>query len=266
MANDSYCRIPVAIIIFIGLSIIIGCICCIKGCADCISCCCCRSSARSRERLRPPEPQAYGAQQYGYGQQPPPYAPLQSRAPTTPGGGSLFPMPERPKYERIGDEEQGIKLNDMTPKHAYLDGDSVVSEPPVQKETTPMVAAAAAVPAVARMPRAPTAPYPLHDDDDGYHPPPPAVLPAAGYSSGRSSPARREYQPSPVRQATAYHDEPAGYGYSNSGGSYDNPYSSRSYDTGYRGGGNYHDDHDAYNYYENSRGGYGGSRGGGFNV
>ena len=122
-------------------------------------------------------------------------------------------MPERTKYERIGDEEQGIKLNDMTPKHAYLDGDSVVSEPPAPKETTPMVAAAAVAPAVARMPRAPTAPYPLHDDDDGYHPPPPAVLPAVGYSSGRSSPARRDYQPSPVRQATAYHDEPAGYGY-----------------------------------------------------
>lgn len=173
-------------------------------------------------------------------------------------------MPERPKYERIGDEEQGIKLNDMTPKHAYLDGDSVVTDPPTQKETTPMVAAAA-VPPLARMPRAPTAPYPLHDDDDGYHPPPPAVLPAAGYSSGHSSP-RRDYQPSPVRQATAYRDESPGYGYSNRGGSYDNGYSNRSYDNGYRGGGNYHDDHDNYNYYENSRGGYGGSRGGGFNV
>jgi hypothetical protein len=160
-------------------------------------------------------------------------------------------MPERPKYERIGDEEQGIKLDDMRPKHAYLDGDSVVSEPPVAKDTTPIVGAAAAVPAAVRMPRAPTAPYPLHDD--GYHTPPP-VLPAAGYGSGRSSPVRRDYQPSPVRPS--YHDERPAYG----GGGYSN----HSFDNGYRDDG-YRDDHDAY-YYENSRGGYGGSRGGGFNV
>lgn len=166
-------------------------------------------------------------------------------------------MPERPKYERIGDEEQGIKLDDMRPKHAYLDGDSVVSEPPSAKDTTPIVAAAA-IPAAVRMPRAPTAPYPLHDDN-GYHTPPAPVLPVAGYGSGRSSPVRRDYQPSPVRPS--YQDERPAYG----GGGYTN---NQSFDHGYRDGGyrdgGYRDDHDAY--YENSRGGYGGSRGGGFNV
>src|SRR5438552_11460337 len=122
---------------------IIGCICCIKGCADCIACCCCccRSSARTRERLRPPEAQTYTATNYGYGQQPPPYQPR-----TTIGGGGLFPMPERPKYERLGDEEQGIKLDDMRPRHAYIDGDSVVSEPPTQRDTAPVASAAAPAP------------------------------------------------------------------------------------------------------------------------
>src|SRR5271170_6386169 len=194
----SYCRIPVAIIIVIGISIIIGCICCIKGCADCLSCCCCccRSSARSRERLRPPDPQAYVPTNYGYGQQPPAYQPAyQPRNATTPGGGNLFPMPERPKYEPIRDEEQGIKLNDMTPQHAYLDGDNVVSDLPVQTDTTPIVPAAAPPPA-ARMPRVPTAPYPL--TDDGYHTPPPALLPGAGISSGRASPVRRNYPLIPI--------------------------------------------------------------------
>jgi hypothetical protein len=246
LSNPSYCRIPVAIIIVVGIAIIIGCICCIKGCADCIRCCCCRSSARSRERLRPPDAQGYAPNTYGYAQQPPPYQPRS----TAPGGGSLFPMPERPKYERIGDEEQGIKLENMTPKYAYLDGDSVVSEPPVQKETTPMVANAA--PAPVRIPRTATAPYPL--TDDGYHTPPPALLPAAT-PSGRASPVRRDYQPSPVRGS--YSDDYRGY---REGG-----YSNQSYDNGYHGGGGYHDDQDPY-YYENSRGGYGGNRGGGFNL
>lgn len=158
-------------------------------------------------------------------------------------------MPERPKYDRIGDEEQGIKLDDMRPQHAYLDGDNVVAEPPIQNDTTPMVPAAA--PAPLRMPRSPTAPYPLHDDD--YHTPPPAFIPNAGQSSGRQSPIRRDYEPSPVRPS--YNDD---YAYGGGG------YSNQSYDNGY-GGGGYRDDHDPY-YYENSRGGYGGSRGGGYVV
>jgi len=49
-------------------------------------------------------------------------------------------MPERPKYERINDEEQGIKLDDMTPKVAYLDGDNVVTEPPVEEDKMPATA------------------------------------------------------------------------------------------------------------------------------
>ena len=164
-------------------------------------------------------------------------------------------MPERPKYERLGDEEQGIKLDDMRPRHAYIDGDSVVSEPPTQRDTAPVASAAA--PAPVRMPRAPTAPYPLHND--GYHTPPSGLLPAAGQSSGRSSPIRRDYQSSPVRPS--YSDDNYGYG----GGGFTN----QSYDNGYHSGGGrgveYQDNHDQY-YYENSRGGYGGSRGGGFNV
>jgi hypothetical protein len=169
-------------------------------------------------------------------------------------------MPERPKYEPIRDEEQGIKLNDMTPQHAYLDGDNVVSDPHIQTDTTPIVPAAAPPPA-ARMPRVPTAPYPL--TDDGYHTPPPALLPGAGISSGRASPVRRDYQSSPVR--SAYNERPSyNDDYFNQGASYN-----RSYDTGYHGGSGYQDDHEPYYYennYENTRGGYGGSRGGGFNV
>jgi hypothetical protein len=157
-------------------------------------------------------------------------------------------MPEQPKYERIGDEEQGIRLDDMRPKHAYIDGDNVVSEPPIQKDTTPIVAAAA--PSPLRMPRTPTAPYPL--GDDGYYTPPAALLPGASQPSGRMSPVRRDYQPSPVR--TTYNEDQYGYG-----GGVSNP----SYDNGYHGGGGYRDDNDQY-YYENSRGGHGGSRGGGY--
>jgi len=129
-------------------------------------------------------------------------------------------MPERPKP----DEEQGlIKMDELRPQHAYVDGDSIVSELPVKpKETMP----ATTLPA-ASMPRVPTAPYPLHDDDD-YHPPPPALLPG-GYSSGRSSPVRRDYAPSPHRQS--YGDEYA-----------------------YRGGGYSGDDHGYYGY--NAGGGY----------
>lgn len=203
--------------------------------------------------MRPPEAQPYAPTNYGYGQQPPPYQPQPYQPPATTGtGGSLFPMPERPKYERIRDEEQGIRLDDMTPRHAYIDGDNVVSEPVAQKDTTPIVAAAA--PAPVRMPRAPTAPYPLHDD--GYYTPPPGLLPAAGQSSGRSSPIRRDYQSSPVRPS--YSDDPYGHG----GGGLSNP----SYDNAYHsGGGGYRDDHDQY-YYESSRGGYGGSRGGGLDL
>jgi hypothetical protein len=168
-------------------------------------------------------------------------------------------MPERPKYEPIRDEEQGIKLNDMRPQHAYLDGDNVVSEPQVQADTTPMVPAAA--PPAARMPRVPTAPYPL--TDDGYHTPPPALLPAAGVGSGRASPIRRDYSTSPIRPA--YNDRPS-YSddyYNQGGGGYN-----RSYDTGYQGSGGYQDDQEPY-YYENSRGGYndnGGNRGGHYVV
>ena len=162
-------------------------------------------------------------------------------------------MPERPKYERIDDEEQGIRLNDMRPRHAYIDGDNVVSEPSAQKDTTPIVTAAA--PAPVRMPRTPTVPYPLYDDS--YHTPPPGLLPVAGQSSGPSSPIRRDYQSSPVRPS--YSDDHHGY----EGGGFSN----QSYDNGYHsgGGGGYRDDHDQY-YYENSRGGYGGNRGGGFDV
>jgi len=139
----------------------------------------------------------------------------------------------------------------MTPKHAYVDGDNVVAEPPGQNDTTPMVPAAA--PAPVRMPRTPTAPYPL--TDDGYHTPPPTFLPGVSQSSGRQSPIRRDYQPSPVQPS--YRDD---YAYGGGGHSND------AYDTGYNGGGGgYRDYHDQY-YYENSRGGYGGSRGGGFNV
>ena len=164
-------------------------------------------------------------------------------------------MPERPKYEPIRDEEQGIRLNDMRPQHAYLDGDNVVSEPPVHKDTTPIISAAA--PPAARMPPVPTPPYPL--TDDGYHAPPPALLPGAGPPSGRASPVRRDFQSSPVRspynEGPAYPDD-----YFTQGSGYN-----RSYDTGYNGGNGYQDDHEPY-YYENTRGGYGGSRGGGFAV
>jgi len=250
--NSNYCRIPVAIIIVIGISIIIGCICCIKGCADCIACCCCRSSKRSRERLRPPEPGLYP-----YGQQPPPYQPQRS---VGPGGGGLFPMPERPKYERLGDEEQAINLADMKPKHAYLDGDSVVSDPPIKEGTTPSAGVAVAAP-IARLPRTPPAPYSLHDDHpDGYHDghyaPPPPIASAAG----RSSPVRRDYSPSPVR--ADFRSDHGGLPYSSS-------HQNNSYDRGYNGGA-YRDDYDSHyndaHYYENTRGGYGSSRGGGFNV
>jgi hypothetical protein len=157
-------------------------------------------------------------------------------------------MPERPKYDRINSEEQGIRLDDMRPQHAYLDGDNVVAEPPIQNDTTPMVAAAA--PAPIRMPRAPTVPYPLQDD--GYHTPPAAILPGASQSPGRQSPFRQDYQQNPVRPS--HNDE---YSYGDGGNT--------SYDNGYNGGGGYRDDHDQY-YYENSRGGYGGGRGGGFVV
>jgi len=173
-------------------------------------------------------------------------------------------MPERPKYERLGDEEQGINLADMKPKHAYVDGDSVVAEPPVEGDTALTAGAAGAAAATAtpaaRMPRAPIAPYPLHDDqdpyDNGHYAPPPPIASAAG----RSSPVRRDYSPSPVR--ANYRTDHAGMPYSNN-------YSSNSYDPGH-GGGGYRDDYDPhYNdaqYYENKRGGYGSSRGGGFNV
>jgi len=181
-------------------------------------------------------------------------------------------MPERPKYERLGDEEQAIRLDDMRPKHAYIDGDSVLSEADVQKErerqqseSTPIVAAAA--PSPLRMPRAPTAPYPLHDDDD-FHTPQPALLPGAAPVSGRASPIRRDFQPSPVRNT--YSDNQYAHGR--------NGYFDNSYDTSYHddGGGGYRDDghrnNDGYHnnyeqfYYENSGGGHGPSRGGGFNV
>lgn len=166
-------------------------------------------------------------------------------------------MPERPKYERIGDEEHGIKMDELRPTHAYVDGDAVVSEPPVTKDTTPIVAAAAS-PSAVRMPRTPTAQYPLHDDDDYHHPPPPALLPGAGYGSSRSSPVRHDYQSSPVRQTSpVQQDHYNGGAYSSGGGGYSG---NHSYDTGYNGGGGYRDDHDAY--YENSRGGYSGRNGG----
>jgi len=181
-------------------------------------------------------------------------------------------MPERPKYERLGDEE-AIRLDDMRPKHAYIDGDSVLSEADAHKErdrqqseSTPIVNAAA--PSPLRMPRAPTAPYPLHDDDD-FHTPQPALLPGAAPVSGRASPIRRDFQPSPVRNT--FSDSQYAHGR--------NGYFDNSYDTSYNGdggGGGYRDDghrnNDGYHnnyeqfYYENSGGGHGASRGGGFNV
>jgi hypothetical protein len=203
-------------------------------------------------------------------------------------------MPERPQYDRLGDEEQGIKLDDMRPKHAYIDGDSVLSEVDAQKErdrereererdseSTPIVAAAA--PSPMRLPRAPTSPYssqdgartptggyPYHGDE--YNTPPPALLPGAGPGSGRASPIRRDYQPSPVRNTFA--DDP--YSRPSGGGYFDN-----AYDTSYQGGGGggyrdggaggyrddgYNNNYEQY-YYENTRGGGpGGSRGGGYVV
>lgn len=204
-------------------------------------------------------------------------------------------MPERPKYDRLGDEEQGIKLDDMRPKHAYIDGDSVLSEADAQKErdrereererdteSTPIVAAAA--PSPMRLPRAPTSPYsqdglrtpagayPFHSDE--YNTPPPALLPGAGPASGRASPIRHDYQPSPpVRRDfqpspvhNTFSEDP--YARPSGGGYFDN-----AYDTSYHGGGGggYRDD--GYNsnyeqyYYENTRGGGpGGGRGGGYVV
>jgi hypothetical protein len=151
-------------------------------------------------------------------------------------------MPERPKYDRLSDEEGGIKLDQMRPLHAYVDGDSVVATPPVvpkEEEVVPVTPAA-------KMPRTPTAPYPLHDDDE-YPPPPPALLPGT-YSSGRASPVRRDYLPSPGRQQSpgrpSYGDEYNSYG----GGG------------GYTGGGGYNGGGGGYN----SGGGYnaGGNRAG----
>jgi hypothetical protein len=195
-------------------------------------------------------------------------------------------MPERPKYERLGDEEQGIE---MKPTHAYLDGDTVVPEAKKEVDETPATgtgigtgtAAAVGVGAAAgataghlyenpttptgRMPRTSSGVYPVHDGDEYYAPPPPIAA-----AAGRSSPVRRDYSPSPVR--SSYRNETSGM-YSNS--AYD-----RGYDQGHQGGysggysdrGGYRDDYAApYNdshtqYYESSRGGYGSSRGGGFNV
>lgn len=193
-------------------------------------------------------------------------------------------MPERPKYEPLNGEEQGIE---MKPTHAYLDGDKIVPEPKKEiEDTTPLTAvpptptpnaypavAATGYPATptARMPRTSGNPYPL-DPQDNYYPPPQPITAAAG----RSSPVRRDYSPSPVR--SNYRNDPAGM-YSNApydrgyGQAYEGGYSDRG---GYNGGGGYRDDggyRDAYDahyndtqYYENSRGGYGSSRGGGFNV
>jgi hypothetical protein len=196
----------------------------------------------------------------------------------------LFPMPERPQYERLNDEEQGIRLDDMAPKHAYIDGDNVVSEADAQKEieaerereTAPIVPAVPAVPpSPLRVPRTPTAPYPVHDDD--YITPPPALLPGAGLPSGRSSPIRRDFQPSPVRNP--YSDD---HYTQNGGGYFDNSYdtSHHSGGGGYRDDGYHNDGHhndgyrdDGYNnnyeqyYYENTRGGgHGSSRRGELNL
>jgi len=301
MLTTSYCRIPVAIIIVLGICIIVGCICCIKGCADCIACCfCCRSSKRTRERLRPPEQQPYAPSNYNYAQQPAPYPPVNNRLSAkngTPGNGTLFPMPERPKYERLGDEENGINLNEI-PKQAYLDGDQVVSEPPVKEEETqhedtaaepftnvaPIAGAAAVDAGVTggRMSRPPTAAYsPYGSNAEGSYFPP--SVPA-----GRTASPRREY-PRPSYEAP--YSAGSGYAYSNrpyespQQSPYDNSrrYDSRpqqqyenwnssheqlnsSYDTSYNnGGGGYRDEQEPY-YYENGRGGYGGRRGGGYVV
>ena len=238
---------------------IVGCICCIKGCLDCVTCCCCccRTSRRSRERLRPPESADYASHPYG---QPPPYAPSRQGLP---GGGSLFPMPERPKYERINDEEQGIRLDNI-PKHAYLDGDAVVAEPPGKSDTTPVTTDAQHSPV--RQPRTPTAPY--HALDEGYtNPtPPPMLLPSVA-GNGRASPVRRDYAATPPIQRPSYSGEDSHSGYRDGGVV---PYysgrenDSRRYDDGYRGNGGVRDDpHEQY-YYESTR--YGGSRNGGFNA
>jgi len=161
-------------------------------------------------------------------------------------------MPERPKYERVGDQEEGIRLNDM-PQHAYLDGDEVVAQPPTQKDTSTTPLTEAAAPAPVRMP---AAPYPV--TDDGYHTPPAALLPGSRPPGRIASPVRPDYQSTPHQQpyVDAYRDE-----YSGNAGDHSN----QSYNNAYHGGGGYRDEQDPY-YYENSGGGYGRGRSGGFVV
>ena len=135
-------------------------------------------------------------------------------------------MPERPKYERINDEEQGIKLDNMRPKHAYLDGDDVVAEPPVQ--STENTTAPAPLPASST----PPVHYPNEHDDGGYHNNYYSQSQSMYPGGGNPAPVRRDYAPSPVRPT--YRNDYPGFGSGNntppSTGAYRDNYDTQHYE------------------------------------